>query len=70
MDDDKSGMLSMGEFEKACKDFRIGITPEFMPVVFDAFDLNHDGTLSTDEFMKGICGNLPQSRQQTLVEAF
>jgi Ca2+-binding EF-hand superfamily protein len=56
-------MLSMGEFEKACKDFRIGITPEFMPVVFDAFDLNHDGTLSTDEFMKGICGTLPQSRQ-------
>ena len=70
MDDDGSGMLSMGEFEKACRDFRIGITPEFMPVVFDAFDINHDGTLSTEEFMKGICGDFPSIRQQTVEMAF
>lgn len=70
MDDDDSGMLSVGEFEKACRDFRIGITPEFMPVVFDAFDINHDGSLSTAEFMRGICGELPHSRLQSITEAF
>jgi len=70
MDDDGSGMLSMGEFEKACRDFKIGITPEFMPVVFDAFDVNHDGTLSTNEFMFGICGQISPSRQQIVMEAF
>lgn len=70
MDDDKSGALSMGEFEKACRDFKIGISTEFMPTIFDAFDLNHDGTLSTEEFMRAICGEMPPARQQVVQNAF
>ncbi len=54
MDDDESGCLSQYEFSKACRDFKIGISADNLPIIFDAFDLNHDGTLSIDEFLMAI----------------
>ena len=46
MDDDGSMTLSMPEFGKACKDFKIGISDENVPILFKLFDRNGDGTLS------------------------
>ena len=34
MDDDESGALSQREFAKACRDFKIGISDENIPVLF------------------------------------
>ena len=45
MDDDGSKTLSMPEFAKACKDFKIGISEENVPILFGVFDKNGDGTL-------------------------
>ena len=56
MDDDQSGSLSVSEFEKACRDFKISIAPEFMPTLFDCFDSNQDKSVSIDEFIDAICG--------------
>ena len=42
MDDDESGALSLREFNKACKDFRIGISDENIPALFSLFDTNGD----------------------------
>lgn len=60
----------MGEFEKACRDFKIHIAPEFLPAVFDVFDVNHDGTLSIGEFMKVICGQLSDERHEVIARAY
>ena len=38
MDDDKSQSLSQAEFVKACRDFKIGISPENIPILFGLFD--------------------------------
>ena len=46
MDDDESGALSQREFAKACKDFKIGISDENVPILFTLFDTNGDGTMS------------------------
>lgn len=46
MDDDQSGTLSLREFTKACKDFKIGISDENVPILFKLFDTNDDGTMS------------------------
>ena len=46
MDDDVSETLSLAKFTKACRDFRVGIREENVPILFDKFDLNRDGTLS------------------------
>ena len=58
MDDDESGSLSLREFSKACKDFRIGISEENVPALFSMFDANGDGTMSYDEFLYAVRGDL------------
>ena len=54
MDDDGSMTLSMPEFGKACKDFKIGISDENVPILFTLFDKNGDGTIQYDEFINTV----------------
>lgn len=62
MDDDGSRSLNEQEFGKACKDFKIGISEENIPILFKYFDSNHDGCLNIDEFLMAIRGELNQRR--------
>lgn len=70
MDDDESGTLSLREFTKACKDFRIGISDENVPALFALFDSNGDGTMSYDEFMHQVRGQLSGPRADVVKKAF
>lgn len=70
MDDDNSHALSLQEFAKACRDFKIGISDEYLPTIFNAFDLNHDGTLNIDEFLMAVRGDLNQTRIDIVEKAF
>ena len=45
MDDDNSKSLCRAEFEKACRDFKIEIPADDIGTVFNAFDINRDGTI-------------------------
>ena len=62
MDDDESGALSLREFSKACKDFKIGISEENVPALFSLFDTNGDGTMSYQEFLEAVRGQLNERR--------
>ena len=62
MDDDGSRSLSLAEFMKACQNFKIGISDDNIPILFNAFDTNRDGTLNIDEFLMAIRGNMNQKR--------
>ena len=70
MDDDGSKTLSEPEFIKAVKDFRVGITEESIPTLFNAFDTNHDGTINYDEFLYAIRGELNDFRRGLVEKAF
>ena len=70
MDDDNSRTLSLAEFTKAVKDFKVGVSEENCPVLFDAFDLNRDGTLNIDEFLMAIRGEMNQKRVAQVEKAF
>ena len=70
MDDDESGALSQREFAKACKDFKIGISEENVPALFSLFDTNGDGTLSYQEFLAAVRGELNQTRSGVIQQAF
>jgi len=70
MDDDGSLTLSMPEFVKAIKDFRMGISEDSVPALFDAFDTNHDGTINYDEFLRAVRGPLNDFRRQMVDKAF
>ena len=70
MDDDGSKTISEYEFAKACKDFKVGINEENVPIVFAAFDSNRDGTLNYDEFLMAIRGELNEFRRGIIEKAF
>ena len=70
MDDDGSKSISMPEFQKACRDFKVGISDDNVPILFEEFDTNHDGTLNIDEFLMAIRGELNDIRRALVEKAF
>jgi Ca2+-binding EF-hand superfamily protein len=64
MDDDESNTLSLPEFVKVCRDFKVGINEENVPILFKAFDSNQDGTLNYKEFIETLRGPMPAEREQ------
>lgn len=70
MDDDGSKSLSRQEFEKACRDFKVEIPSEDIGTVFQAFDINRDGTIQYDEFLRIIRGELTDYRRSLVERAF
>jgi calcyphosin len=70
MDDDGSKNISLYEFSKACKDFKVGVNEENVPLIFDMFDTNHDGTLNIDEFLMAIRGQMNDFRRSVVEQAF
>jgi Ca2+-binding EF-hand superfamily protein len=70
MDDDFSKSISLPEFSKACRDFKVGISDDNVPVLFDIFDSNRDGTLNIDEFLYAIRGELNDFRKALVEKAF
>ena len=70
MDDDGSQTLSMPEFGKACKDFKIGVSEENVPILFSLFDKNGDGTLQYDEFIGAVRAPLSMQRAALVDQAF
>jgi len=70
MDDNGSRTLDREEFKKALRDFRIEVPDEHVSLVFTAFDLNRDGTISYDEFLRMMRGDLSPLRVQLVKKAF
>jgi Ca2+-binding EF-hand superfamily protein len=70
MDDDRSNSLSIQEFEKACKDYKMGMTKEDISVLFKVFDRNRDGTVDYNEFLRFVRGDLSAKRRELVVKAF
>ena len=70
MDDDNSKTINEYEFSKACRDFKVGISEENVPLVFTYFDTNRDGTLNYDEFLMAIRGEMNDFRKGLVEKAF
>jgi Ca2+-binding EF-hand superfamily protein len=52
MDDDRSGYLDRNEFSKALKDYRVQVSQDEGNKLFSIFDINGDGNISYDEFLR------------------
>ena len=70
MDDNGNGQLEIQEFWKAICDFRIQMSPEECRKLFDLFDLNGDDTVSYDELMRSVVGEMNPYRKALVKKAF
>ncbi len=70
MDDDRSRSLDPEEFNKAMKDYGTGFTDEEISVMFTHFDVNRDGNVIYDEFLRTIRGPLNPYRQKLVDQAW
>jgi calcyphosin len=52
------------------RDFKIDVPEDQVTIVFNAFDLNRDGTISYDEFLRIIRGDLNSFRLGLVKKAF
>jgi len=74
MDSDKSGNVDKREFqlafEKFTRAFGINITPYEFEELFTLFDLDKSGTVSYDEFIRGVRGGMNDFRTALVKQAF
>ena len=70
MDDDNSGYLDEYEFSKALKDYRVNVSAEEQSKLFRIFDMNGDGNISYDEFLRQVIGEMNQNRMRLVKRAF
>lgn len=70
MDDDNSKSLDKYEFKKAIRDFKVDIPDDYIETIFKAFDLNRDGTIDYDEFVRIIRGDLTPQRLAFVKKAY
>ena len=70
MDDDNSKSLNKYEFSKAMNDFMLGFNQAEVSVLFDYFDMSHDGQIGYDEFLRAIRGEMNPARKRIVMQAF
>mmetsp|Transcript_5510 Transcript_5510/g.9369 ORF Transcript_5510/g.9369 Transcript_5510/m.9369 type:complete len:132 (-) Transcript_5510:2093-2488(-) len=70
MDDDGSNTISLPEFTKVVRDFKLGISDENVPILFSKFDTSGDGTLNFNELINTVREPLTPARRQQIEEVF
>jgi calcyphosin len=70
MDDDGSKTLSLYEFTKACKDFRLDIPETDIKKIFQAIDRDRSGYLDYDELLRALRGPINSFRRNLVDQAW
>ncbi|OMJ76707.1 hypothetical protein SteCoe_23868 [Stentor coeruleus] len=70
MDDDNSRSLSLAEFKKGCKDFRVAVEDEDLENIFRTLDRDRSGFIDYDELLRGLKGPLSSFRRSLVQQAW
>ena len=57
-DDNGNKTLDWNEFRNVFNDYRLDVTNEDLEVLFSTFDINRDGTVNFDEFLRHVVGEM------------
>jgi len=69
-DDNNSGDLDMGEFTKACKDYKLDIEEIDIQNLYKTMDIDGSGSVDYNEFLRVIVGEMSQMRENLVIKAF
>ena len=69
-DDNNDKTIDANEFKKMINDFRIPIDEKDIKNCFNEFDLDKSGSISYDEFLRGIVGEMNDFRMNLAKKAF
>jgi 6,7-dimethyl-8-ribityllumazine synthase len=70
IDDDNSKSIDLDEFKKAINEHAMNWTAEQIKTVFDFFDRDKSGSISYEEFLRGVREPMNARRQQFVFQAF
>lgn len=69
-DDNNDKTVDINEFTKLIHDYRIPISDKDVKACFDEFDMDKSGSISYDEFIRGIVGEMNDFRMNLAKRAF
>ncbi|EGR32539.1 hypothetical protein IMG5_078650 [Ichthyophthirius multifiliis] len=70
IDDDNSKSLSLREFQKCCKDLRMGFNEQESATLFRLFDRDGSGEIDYNEFLISVVGEMNKFRKGLVMQAF
>ena len=69
-DDDNSKTIDINEFKKFCHDYRIPLEENEIQVLFQELDINKNGKIDYEEFIRGIVGEMNDRRRKIVLQVF
>ena len=69
-DDDNSKTIDINEFKKFCHDYRIPLEENEIQVLFKELDINKNGKIDYEEFIRGIVGEMNDRRRKIVLQVF
>ena len=69
-DNDNSKKVTMDTFKKFCHDYRIGLDENDIKILFAELDLNKNGVIDYQEFIKAVIGDMNDRRKNIVIQAF
>jgi Ca2+-binding EF-hand superfamily protein len=70
MDDNNSKTLELCEFQKAMRDYGLGFSASEIDQLYAVFDVNGDGSIDYDEFIRMVRGPMNDRRKKIVLKAF
>jgi len=69
-DDDNNKTVDMNEFKKFCHDYRIPLTKNEIQTLFNELDINRNGKIDYEEFLRGVVGEMNDRRRKIVLQVF
>ena len=69
-DNDNSKTIDINEFKKFCHDYRIPLEENEIKLLFSELDINRNGKIDYEEFLKGMVGEMNERRKKIVLQVF
>ena len=69
-DNDNNKTVDTKEFKKFCHDYRVPLSSSEIQTLFKELDVNKNGTIDYEEFLRGVVGEMNDRRRKIVLQAF